>query len=498
VINCDPSLAFDFAADLLDPPSLRKRLKPYEYDWVAAAHDFFVWPEDESLKEYQEEILAAIPVYKKVCVRSIRGAGKTGTMAMATLIFALTRDGDDWKIPQTASKFKQLTHYLWPEIRKWTRRIKWDVVGRAPFDNRWELQKYGLHLSTGSAFPLASDDPDGMEGGHASRFFAEIDEGKAVAPPVFDSIEGMLSNANNGRNEAYVLCASTPGEPSGRFYDIQSRKPGYEDWHVIRITLERVLAAGMVTNEWVEQRARQWGRSSAMFQNQVLGEFAKDAIDGLIPLQWVEAAQDRWEGYPYENRTRLSVVGIDVARSGQDKTVFAKRYGQYIAQLKAEHIASTTEVAGIGKELLRGTDAYASVDVIGIGAGVVDTLRDNGVDTEAFNASKSSTGTDFNGLLEFANRRAEAWWALRDALDPKNGFELALPPDDELLGDLTSPRYRRLPTGKIRVEEKDEVKKRLGRSPDRGDAVVMTLAPRYNDDNEEVYVYDDEVSISLY
>lgn len=501
MINCDPSLAFDFAADLLDPPSLRKRLNQYEYDWVAAAHDFFDWG-DDSLAPYQEHILDAIPRYKKVCVRSLHGVGKTTIAAIIVHIFALTREGDDWKIPQVASVFKQLTRYLWPEIHKWSRRIKWDVVGRKPYDLRWELQKFGLHLSTGSAFPLASEDAASIEGAHAKRLLYLFDESKSIPASTFDSAEGAFSNAGDktrgAPDEAYAFAISTPGEPNGRFYEIQTRQPGYEDWYVIRITLDEAVNAGRVSPDWAEQRALQWGRNSAMYQNKVLGEFAKDAIDGLIPLQWVEAAQDRWEGYPYENRTRLSVVGIDVARSGQDKTVFAKRYGQYIAKLKAEHIASTTEVAGIGKEMLRGTDAYASVDVIGIGAGVVDTMRDNGIDVEAFNASKSATGTDFNGLLEFANRRAEAWWALRDALDPKNGFELALPPDDELLGDLTSPRYRRLPTGKIRVEEKDEVKKRLGRSPDRGDAVVMTIAPRYSDDGEEVFVYDDEVSISPY
>ena len=125
--------------------------------------------------------------------------------------------------------------------------------------------------------------------------------------------------------------------------------------------------------------------------------------------------------------------------------------------------------------------AYAMVDVVGIGAGVVDRLRElrrqDGVPyrVDAFNAGVSTKLLDISGEFGFTNCRSAAWWSMRELLDPANGHYIALPKDDLLIGDLTAPHWHTGLGGRLQIESKDQVKKRLGRSTDSGDAVVMSF-----------------------
>ena len=100
-----------------------------------------------------------------MAVRGPHGLGKTALAAIGVLWFATTRDiaGVDWKVPTTASAWRQLQKFLWPEIHKWARRIDWNKVGRDPF-GRDELLKLSLNLRTGEAFALASDEPSRARG----------------------------------------------------------------------------------------------------------------------------------------------------------------------------------------------------------------------------------------------------------------------------------------------------------------------------------------------
>ena len=205
--------------------------KTYRDDPVAFTHDCTRWRDHERPALYQDEILAQLPISKRVAVRSPHGAGKTALAAWAALWYALTRDGDDWKIPTTASVWRQLERFLWPEIRWWTRALDWQRIGRPPFDSKTELLNLILRLETGEAFAVASDVPDAIEGAHATSMFYVFDEAKSIPANIFDAAEGAFAGggADTGY-EALALVISTPGEPTGRFYDIQSRKAGYEDW----------------------------------------------------------------------------------------------------------------------------------------------------------------------------------------------------------------------------------------------------------------------------
>jgi len=481
------SLAHDLAAALTDSPYERFQAR-YRHDPVAFIHDCFRWDGKEpGPTAYQLDILAAVPRHKRVTARAPHGAGKSSIAAWTVLWFALTRDGAgaDWKVIATAGAWRQLTRYLWPEVHKWSRRLRWDVIGREPFNPRTELLSLNLKLATGEAFAVASDTPDLIEGAHADSILYIYDESKSISADTFDAAEGAFSGAggDTGR-EAYALAISTPGEPQGRFYDLHARKLGFEDWHTRHVTLAEAMAAGRISQEWAEQRARQWGVTSAVYINRVAGEFAASDEDGLIPLAWVEAANERWRLWDDAGRPldALTCVGADVSDTGGDRTVLALRYGDVIVELrssaKEETMACVGRVSGL---LTAHAGAYCVVDVIGIGAGVVSRLREQfpaGARIEAFNAAERSDAKDRSGELGFANKRAAAWWHLRELLDPAYGAAIALPPDDTLTGDLTAPHWHVQSGGKILIESKDDIRGRIGRSTDAGDAVVQAFVPR--------------------
>jgi hypothetical protein len=470
--SADP---FAGAADIVDPPETGARA--YRYDPAAFVTDCIRWPRDQTPTDYQLDNLDLLVDYGRLAVRGPHGLGKTAENAWVVLWFALTRDaaGDDWKVATTASAWRQLTHYLWPEIRKWSRLLDWELIGREPF-SRDELLQLNLKLRTGEAFAVACADPSTIEGLHADQLLYVYDEAKTIPDDTFDACEGAFSGAgeDTGR-EAFALASSTPGPPIGRFYDIHARKPGLDDWYARQVTLEETIAAGRVSREWAEQRARQWGEKSAVYRNRVAGEFAASDEDSVIPLAWLEEANRRWK--EIEDFGELTAVGVDVARSGKDDTVLALRHDLAISELRHRSRQGTMETTGQVVGVLRDTDATAVVDVIGIGAGVVDRLRELNESVEPFNASEKTKRLDASGELGFTNRRSAAWWNLREMLDPDSGVEIALPDDDVLTGDLTAPTWRVMSGGRIQVEAKDDIRKRLGRSTDDGDAVIQAFWP---------------------
>jgi hypothetical protein len=443
----------------------------YRNDPAGFVRDCITWADGDGPAGYQAEAIGELPRRRRVTIRGPHGLGKTSLAAWVVLWFALTRDGDtDWKVPVTASAWRQLSHFLWPEVHKWARRLRWEVIGRQPLDERTELQTLNLKLSTGEAFALASDNAALIEGAHASALLYLFDESKTIPGETWDAAEGAMS-----AGDCYWLAISTPGEPNGRFHDIHSRKPGFEDWWVRHVRLEEAVGAGRISPEWAEQRKQQWGEKSAVYQNRVAGEFAASESDGVIPLAWVEAANQRWLEWQEAGKKLtgpMTAVGVDVARSGEDKTVMALRYGWIISSLKRFSREDTMQTTGRVVGILDAHGGKALIDVIGIGAGVFDRLREQGKKVVAFNAAEGTAKRDRSKELGFVNCRSAAWWAMREILETE---PVALPPDDLLTGDLTAPHWRVVSGGKIQVEGKDEIRKRIGRSTDDGDAVVQAF-----------------------
>lgn len=227
------------------------------------------------------------------------------------------------------------------------------------------------------------------------------------------------------------------------------------------------------------------------YRSQLLyGDFdagVKDDDWQVIPTAWIDAAFDRWE-----KRERpavpLTSVGIDVARGGDDQTIFAPSYQNWFAPLLVFPGSATPDGFAIAREVaaldLHGHRIAAKttlqIDIVGVGSSPADILAGNGYNVVALNGGAGSEATDNTGHLGFVNKRSEWYWKFREALDPDKGSDLAICPDDELRADLTAPRWEAR-SGKIKVESKPDIKKRIGRSPDKADAIVYAHATSWVD-----------------
>jgi hypothetical protein len=202
----------------------------------------------------------------------------------------------------------------------------------------------------------------------------------------------------------------------------------------------------------------------------------EDDIWQMVPSGWVDEAMQRWKEEGKFGR-KMSSVGVDVARGGKDSTVVSTRFDWWFDKLRSYPGSETPDgamVAGI-VFALSSDHAPIHVDVIGVGSSVVDHLKGNNVHCVAVNgAERADEGARdrATGRMRFRNRRAQCYWRFRELLDPGNRNNVQLPLDTKLKADLCAPRWKLTSSG-ILVESKDEIKKRLGRSPDYGDAVVL-------------------------
>ena len=198
----------------------------------------------------------------------------------------------------------------------------------------------------------------------------------------------------------------------------------------------------------------------------------------VIPTEWVILAQQRWhpEGYRLQ---KMHALGVDVARGGRDWTVLMPRWGNWFGEPVAFPGAETPDgfavLQHIVEQIPQGQIPSINIDVIGVGSSVYDIARAAGLNVRAMDARQTSFARDSSGALGFAGKRSEWWWSMREALDPNLGSDLALPPDRELLADLTAPRYQ-VKTSGIQVETKEDLISRIGRSPDRGDSCILAHA----------------------
>ena len=197
----------------------------------------------------------------------------------------------------------------------------------------------------------------------------------------------------------------------------------------------------------------------------------------VIPTAWVTAAQARWTPRSDKDKGGEQCAGVDVARGGKDKFVIAERYGMWVDNLKV-HPGAEVPDGNTGAELILdavGPGGAANVDVVNVGGSTVDFAIQAGLRIRAVNNSASAPAgaRDKTGQLSYLNVRAYGMWKMRELLDPdRDGLPLALPPDAELRADLCSATWHMSKTG-IQIEGKEDIKKRLGRSPDKGDAVVL-------------------------
>lgn len=215
------------------------------------------------------------------------------------------------------------------------------------------------------------------------------------------------------------------------------------------------------------------------------GDFTAGVEDDpwqIIPTAWVEAAMERWKQRVKPALSQTS-LGVDPARGGRDKTVFAPAWGDWVGELIKHPGSSTPDgptVAGLAMQSCEDTSVCINIDVCAIGSSPYDSLIQLGANAQPLNGAEAAVDSrgepvvDRSGKIGFVNKRAMWHWRMREMLDPTYGPTLCLPPDPELLADLTAPRYK-FSNWKVQVESKEEIKKRIGRSPDCGEATIYAV-----------------------
>ncbi|MCK0923725.1 terminase [Acinetobacter pittii] len=198
----------------------------------------------------------------------------------------------------------------------------------------------------------------------------------------------------------------------------------------------------------------------------------------VIPTAWVEAAQARWKPEDemrlmYKGVFAMDSYGLDVARGGKDNTIGYARHGLWYNRANVlEGIQSKDGPASASFAVSHVRDgAPIHVDVIGVGASTYDFLKQSGMHVIPVDVRNAANSFDRSGRLTFFNLRSQLWWQFRESLDPAYGSTVALPPEPELLADLTAPRWGLQGTN-IKVESREDIVKRIGRSPDYGSAII--------------------------
>lgn len=425
----------------------------------------------EHLWSKQREIAQSIVDHRYTAVQSCHSAGKSYMGSrIACWWLAEHKQGEAFAVT-TAPSQTQVDAILWREIRRAHR--KGDLAGRITLDAHWymgdnELVAYGRKPAD---YIDAEKAATAFQGIHDPFVLVILDEACGIPEWLWTAVDSLATN-----EDARVLAIGNPDDPASHFAKVCAPGSG---WHNIQIsafdtpnfTGEQVpdeLRRDLVGKVWVEERRKRWGETSPLFVSKVLGEFPDVASDTLISPALIRAAQER--ELPGLGHGRF---GVDVARLGSDETaIYRNRDGV----IRLEHIAHKQDTMRTAGEVAKRIDEYkdevpAVIDVIGIGAGVFDRLREQGYPVHAFDAAGKA-----HNPQRFKNRRAEAWWAMRILFEDEL-IDLD-PEDDELAAQLGSIKGWVDSTGRMVIETKDQMRKRGLPSPDRADAVVMsTVAP---------------------
>lgn len=412
--------------------------------------------------DQQWQASRAIVEKRRVSIRSGHGTGKSTFMAWCVLWFLACYFPA--KVPATAPTSHQLEDVLWAEIAKWHRQMGLEFPALAA-QFEWSAGAFRMKSAPNESFSVARtsrpEKPESLQGFHSENILFLIDEASGVADNVFEVAEGALST-----DGAFVVMAANPTRQSGYFFD--SHHKMRSAWAALHWSGED---SPRVSRQYIENMEKKYGRHSPVFKVRVLGEFI-GAVDGVISLELCEAARIR----DVEVNAAAPIVwGVDVARFGDDSSALAKRKGNHQLEPVREWWGKDTmQTVGIVKaeyDAAQVKPDAINVDVIGIGSGVVDRLKELGLPGVGVNVAESESA-NANPEISFNRLRDELWWRGREWLEAR---DCRMADDDETVAELTTPSYTILSNGRIQVERKDDMKKRGVKSPNRADAWLLTF-----------------------
>lgn len=446
--------AFEVAADLFDPqPSI------YEKDPVRWAHDKGIF-----LYSKQNDILVSL-VIDDTAVHSCHTSGKSFDAAVAVAWWLDSHPPGTAFVVTSAPTGDQVKAILWREIGRIHKL--YDLPGRVNL-TEWYI---GGELV---AFGRKPNDyePTAFHGIHAIHVLVVLDEGSGIPKALMDAASTLTSN-----DGSRTLIIGNPDDPSSHFAKLC--KPG-SGWRVIHISAQDTpnftgepvppeVAAAMLSKSWVEKKKLEWGEDSALYISKVLGLFPKDSEFGIIPASAIAKCRRlELEEGPVE-------LGVDVGAGG-DQSVIRERKGMVAGEVwRSRHGDPEKLQDEIISAILQTQATKVKIDSNGIGWGICGwvrkELRTAGVECAVLPVNVGE-GSQFP--KRYVNLRAEMWWEIGRELSRHELWDLRAI-DDECAVELETPKYLIKTGGRIQVEDKDEVKKRLGRSPDDADALLLAF-----------------------
>jgi phage terminase large subunit len=416
---------------------------------------------------WQLEALAAFarPTVQRLAFKACKGPGKTGCLAWCILNFLATRP--HCRIGCTSISEDNLATNLWPELAKWMNRslffreafvwTKTRVVCReAP--EQWFV--------VARAWPRHADperQAEVLAGLHADHVMFVLDESGGIPQAVMVTAEAVLATEGS---EGKVLQAGNPTHTTGPLYRACTQDRHL--WDVITITgdPDDPRRSPRISLQWAREQIQQYGRDNPWVKVNVLGEFPPTSINALLGVDEVEAAMRR-HLQPHAYEWAQKRIGVDVARFGDDRTVLFPRQGVAAFRPVVLRVQRTTAIAArVAKGLVRWGAELVLIDDTGHwGHGVVDALLTAGYPCVPIIASDPAVDP------RYKNRRAEMWLEMAKWVQAGG----ALPNLPDLVRELTVPTYTFL-GGKFVLEDKDQIKARLGSSPDLADALAQTFA----------------------
>lgn len=403
---------------------------------------------------------------RRISIRSGHGVGKTTELAWIIIHHILTRFPQ--KTVCTATTGDQLFDALAAEVKAWIQKLPQALQDLLEVKNESIELKAAPNESFISFRVSRADKPEALAGVHSEYVLLVGDEASGIADIIFEAAAGSMSGHN-----AITILAGNPVRSSGLFHDTHHDLK--DIWDTFHISCED---CPRVSKDFIEDMRRRYGERSNAYRVRVLGEFPVADDDTVIPAELISMAYGR-EVQPQMVRP---IWGLDVARFGSDSSALAKRKGNVLTESVKEYIGKDTmELCGIVKVEWDTTPPIdrpedICVDAIGIGAGVADRLRELGLPARAINVSESPAMRE-----RFLNLRAELYFKAREWFAQRMCH---LPRDaggdndkKRTLGkQLAAVKYKFAPNGKVKIEAKDDMKKRGEPSPDLADAFILTFA----------------------
>jgi hypothetical protein len=409
---------------------------------------------------WQTEIDTAITEYLRgpetmplcIAVSSGHGAAKTSWIARRMNWFMSCRPHP--QVVCTANTETQLMTKTWRELAKWHKL----AANRDWFE--WTATSFYLkaHPETwkANAIPWSENNTEAFAGTHEENVLLVFDEASKIADKIWEVTDGVLTTKKN----IWIVCGNGTRNV-GRFYDCFHKLKG-RPWKTWQVDSRTCKAAN---KSYLDKLVEQYGgEDTDQARVRVRGQFPKTATRQLISTDSVEKCQ-KHEAEGFEMLPK--VMGVDIARFGENSSVICKRQGRKVEPLE---VLPKQDLMMTAHHVAEAIKAYRPMQVFvdgsGIGAGVVDRLRQLNFPIVDVNGGNSSLNP------RFLNKRAEMWWTMKEAID---GL-IELPPDARLKEELTCTEYDYTDKGRVRLDRKQDIQDQFGFSPDMADALALTYA----------------------